>query len=157
MFDPHSISQDELHKLRKAAEAAWGDDTRHMNYAEHPQPAAGQCYVTSRWLVDKLGGYVGLKNGHFFWVSPDKQYVIDLTGDQYGHAPEDMRFHGMKLDDEDEGWIPAEHQRQWRPGPILYKLATHPIYKDFRIKSVEKENERTKLFIKRANAEYQAL
>jgi hypothetical protein len=153
-FDPHSISQDQLHELRNAAESAWGDDTRHPDYEGHPQPSAGQCYVTSRWLTKKLGGQVGVKNGHYFWVSPDRKYVIDLTGDQFSYSPEDLRYRGAKLDADDEGWTPTEDQTQYRPGPILYKLATHPLFHGFRIKTFKTENPRVKRFQERADQAY---
>jgi hypothetical protein len=151
-FDPHSISQDDLHRYRQAAETAWGDDTRHPDYVGHPEPSAGQCYVTARWLTTKLGGHVGSKSGHFFWVSPDKQYVIDLTGDQFSYAPADMRYHGIKLDEEDEGWTPTEDQKKWRPGPILFKQASHPLFEGFRVKEYKSENPRVRTFRQRADA-----
>lgn len=155
-FDPHSITQDQLHDYRRAAESAWGDDTRHENYIGHPQPSAGQCYVTSRWLAGHLGGHVAVKGGHYFWVSSDKQYVIDLTGDQFSYAPADLRWHGIKLDHEDTGWEPTEEQTRWTPGPILFKQATHPLYKGFRIKNFKTENPRVKLFKERADAALEA-
>lgn len=155
-FDPHSITQKQLHDLRTAAEAAWSDDTRHPDYAGHPHPSIGQCYVTSRWLTTKLGGHVGQKKGHFFWVSPDKQYVIDLSGDSFSHEPEDMRYHGAKLDEDDEGWIPTDEQKTWRAGPVLYKLATHPLYKGFRVREYTDTNPRVKTFCKRADEAYNA-
>src|SRR5687768_13831114 len=102
MWSPEHISQDELHHLRAAAESAWGDDTRNEKYVGNPQPSAGQCYVTSHWLTSKLGGYVGMKDGHYFWVSPDKTHIVDLTGDQFAYSPADMRWHGMKADEDDE-------------------------------------------------------
>lgn len=153
-WDPQDIDQEELHRLRDAAESAWGDDTRHPNYEGHPQPSAGQCYVTSKWLTKRLGGYVGVKNGHYFWVSPDKSHVIDLTGDQFAYAPADMRYHGMKLDEHDDGWTPTEDQRRWRPGPVLYKSTNHPLYKDFRIKDSKTENPRVQAFTQRAEEAY---
>jgi hypothetical protein len=156
-WSPEDITQDDLHRYRQAAEAAWGDDTRHPNYAGHPQPSAGQCYVTSRWLTTKLGGHVGVKSGHYFWVSPDKTHVIDLTGDQFAYPPNDLRFLGLKLDEEDPGWIPTEDQKQWRPGPVLYKRADHPLFKGFRVKSFKTENPRVKEFARRANEAYEQL
>jgi hypothetical protein len=153
-FDPHSITQDQLHELRSAAESAWSDDTRHPDYQGHPQPSAGQCYVTSRWLTKKLGGTVGVKNGHYFWVSPDKQYVIDLTGDQFAYSPHDMRYHGVKLDQDDTGWTPTEDQTKFGPGPIVYNRADHPLYKGFRVKTFKTENPRVKTFAERADAAY---
>lgn len=154
MFDPSEISQDQLHSLRTAAEQAWGDDTRHPNFDGHPQPSAGQCYVTARWLTTKFGGSVGVKGGHYFWVSPDKQYVIDLTGDQFAYAPSDLRFNGIKLDEEDPGWEPTEDQKRWRPGPILFKSAQHPLFKGFRVKNPATENPRVRLFRERADQAY---
>lgn len=154
MFDPNDITQDDLHKLRNAAEGAWGDDTRHENFIGHPHPSAGQCYVTSRWMTSKLGGHVGVKNGHYFWVSPDKNYVVDLTGDQFTYEPTDPRMEGMRLDDEDEGHVTPEDHKTYRPGPVLYNRADHPLYKGFRIKDFKTENPRVKLFAQRADAAY---
>lgn len=155
-FDPDSITQAQLHDMRTAAEQAWGDDTRHPNYVGHPQPSAGQCYVTSRWMADKLGGHVGTKSGHYFWVSPDKSHVIDLTGDQFGYPPHNMEALGVKLDEEDPGWEPTEDQKTWRPGPILYKRADHPLFKGFRVKTFKTENPRVSLFKERANRALQS-
>lgn len=153
-FDPSSISQQALHGLRSAAEQAWGDDTRNPNFIGHPQPSSGQCYVTSRWLTTKLGGHVGIKGGHYFWVSPDKKYIIDLTGDQFSYAPNDLKYHGIKLDRNDPGWEPTEDQKRFRPGPILYKKADHPLYKGFRIKNSEEDNPRVAVFNQKANEAY---
>ena len=155
-FDPHSVTQENLHELRAAAEQAWADDTRHPHYEGHPLPSAGQCHVTSWWLTKKLGGSVGLKNGHYFWVSPDRHYVIDLTGDQFAGEPHDMSFYGARLDEEDEGWTPTKEQSEWRDGPIVYKLASHPIYKGFRIKDPKTVSPRMKLFAQRADEAYGA-
>lgn len=134
-FDPSSISQQQLHSLRNAAEQAWGDDTRHQNFQGHPHPSAGQCYVTSKWLTTKLGGHIGLKNGHYFWVSPDKKYIIDLTGDQFTKEPVDLKYRGIKLDKDDPGWEPMKEHASYLPGPIMYKKSDHPLYKGFRIKT----------------------
>jgi hypothetical protein len=147
-----SPTQEDLHRYREAAESAWGDDTRHPNYVGHPQPSAGQCYVTSRWLTTHLGGHVGLKKGHYFWVSPDKTHAVDLTGDQFAYEPEDAAKTGMKLDSEDEGWYPTEDQQRWRPGPVLYKRTDHPLFKGFRIKSFKTEAPRVRKFIDRADS-----
>ena len=152
-FDPASISQDELHRLRAAAEAAWGDDTRSPSYEGHPLPAMGQCHVTASWLVKKLGGHVGFKAGHYFWVSPDKQYVIDLTGDQFVYTPHDLKWHGIKLDEDDSGWEPTEDHKKWRSGPVMFKHANHPLFRDFRVKSPRKDA-RTKVFQQRADQAY---
>lgn len=152
MFDPDSISQEKLNEYRRAAEAAWGDDTRHESHIGHPQPSAGQCYVTSRWLTSKLGGQVGSKDGHYFWVSPDKSHVIDLTGDQFAYAPNDPRVEGLQLDGEDEPWEFQPDQLTYRPGPVMFKRADHPLYKGMRVKSFKSESPRVKLFADRANA-----
>lgn len=150
-WTPDQVSQDYLHDLRNAAEQAWGDDTRHEAYTGHPQPSAGQCYVTSRWLASKLGGHVGVKSGHYFWVSPDKSHVIDLTGDQFAYPPADISRYGIKLDEDDSGWEPTEDHTRWRPGPVLYKRADHPLYRGFRIKSAENDDPRVGLFAQRAD------
>jgi poly(A) polymerase len=151
-FDPNSITQDKLHELRQAAEQAWGDDTRHPDYQGHPQASAGQCYVTSRWLQSKLGGHVGVKNGHYFWLSPDKKYAVDLTGDQFSYAPHDPKLEGIQLDDEDEPWTFQADHNTYRPGPVLYKRADHPIFKGARAKEFGTENPRVRLFGQRADA-----
>lgn len=155
-WDPQTINQTDLHRLRDAAESAWGDDTRHPQFQGHPQPSAGQCFVTSRWLTKKLGGHVGVKKGHYFWVSPDKRYVIDLTGDQFAYPPEDLRYEGVKFDPEDEGWIPTEDQRKWRSGPIVFNQSSHPLYQGFRIKDYKTESPRVKLFAQRADEAYES-
>ena len=153
-FDPSSINQQQLHRLRNAAEQAWGDDTRHPHYEGHPQPSAGQCLVTSRWMTSKLGGHVGVKNGHYFWVSPDKKYVVDLTGDQFAYGPSDLKYHGVRLDEDDPGWEPTDDQKKHRPGPIMYKKSDHPDYKDFRVKEYKTENPRVQAFKERADEAY---
>lgn len=150
-FHPDDLTQQQLQHMRAAAEAAWADDTRHPDYMGHPQPSAGQCYVTSRWIQSKLGGHVGLKGGHYFWVSPDKNYVADLTGDQYSYPPADLSRMGLRLDSEDPGWEPTEDHKKWTPGPVLYKPATHPLYKGLRIKSFKTVSPRVQLFMDRAD------
>jgi tRNA nucleotidyltransferase (CCA-adding enzyme) len=151
-FDPESISQEQLHEYRRAAEAAWGDDTRHESYVGHPQPSAGQCYVTSRWLTTKLGGHVGSKAGHYVWLSPDRSHVIDLTGDQFAYGPADLRFNGIKLDEEDEPWEFDAEQQRHRPGPVMFKRADHPLYKGVRVKDFKTESPRVQAFADRADA-----
>ena len=78
-----SITLGELDALRKAAERSWGDDTRHPLKRGDRRAAVGQSYVTARWLTERLGGYVGVKNGRYAWVSQDGGYVIDLAQDPY--------------------------------------------------------------------------
>lgn len=150
-WDPESISQEKLHEYRRAAEAAWGDDTRHESYIGHPQPSAGQCYVTSRWLTTKMGGFVGSKDGHYVWVSPDKQYVIDLTGDQHAYAPRHPAVEGMQLDGEDEHWQFEPDHKVWRPGPVMFKRISHPLFKGTRVKSFKGNPSRLQTFIQRAD------
>lgn len=151
-FSPDNIKEGDLYALRQAAEQAWGDDTRHPDFQGNPLPSAGQCYVTSRWLASRLGGSVGVKGGHYFWVSPDKSHVVDLTGDQFSYPPNDPRYEGAKQDDEDtEGWAYDEHQKTWRPGPVLFKRADHPLFKGFRSREYQGDNPRVRTFIDRAN------
>lgn len=150
-FNPDSITQQKLHELRRAAEHAWSDETRHEDSKGHPQPSAGQCFVTASWLVGKLGGgHVGEKDGHYFWVSPDKNYVVDLTGDQDAYAPTNAT--GQPQDDEDEPYTPEGDQDRHRPGPVIYTQAKNPLYKGFRVKEYQMENPRADLFAQRANA-----
>jgi tRNA nucleotidyltransferase (CCA-adding enzyme) len=165
-WNPDSLSQEKLHEYRRAAEAAWGDDTRHEKFIGHPQPSAGQCYVTSRWLTTHLGGHVGVKNGHYFWVAPDRSHVVDLTGDQFAYKPADLRFNGLKLDEEDEPWEHDPEKLTHRPGPVMFKRADHPLYKGHQIQSDPMPGQdrrdwldrdrftqpRAKLFADRANA-----
>lgn len=78
-----SITQGELDALRKAAERAWGDDTRYPLKRGDRRPEQGQSYVTARWLTERLGGHVGVKGGRYAWVSPDGDWMIDLTRNVY--------------------------------------------------------------------------
>src|ERR1700677_1234844 len=124
-FDPDTITQEKLHDLRRAAEHAWSDETRPEDSRGHPQPSAGHCYVTSRWLQSKLGeGHIGQKEGHFFWVSPDKNYVIDLTGDQDASVP--VKGEPRPRDAEDEPYQYEPELMRHRPGPVIYTHATNP-------------------------------
>jgi tRNA nucleotidyltransferase (CCA-adding enzyme) len=97
------LQQGEIHALREAAERAWDDDTRDEFYAGHPDPALGQCYNTSRWLQDKMGGSVGTKDGHYFWLSPGHTHALDLTADQFGGSP------------------------------MTYKQTDHPLFKGYKV------------------------
>jgi hypothetical protein len=94
-FDPNSISQGELHALKDAAEKAWGDDTRHPDFSGDDDESRGQCYVTSYWLSRHFGGYIGDDDGHYVWVSPDKKYVIDLTGDKHRYIIYKSKSHPL--------------------------------------------------------------
>jgi hypothetical protein len=124
-FDPTSLSQDKLLTYRNAAEQAFGDDTRHEKFAGHPNLSHGHCYVVSKWLTKHWGGYVGIKNGHYFWVSPDKTHAVDLTGDA--------------------------HPSGKNPGPVLFKRTSHKLFKDLRVKTNTPDTPRAKLFAKRAD------
>lgn len=106
-------------------------------------------------MTTKLGGHVGVKNGHYFWVSSDKRYIVDLTGDQFTYLPADPRLEGIRLDEEDTGHVIPEDHKTYRPGPALYNRADHPLYKGFRIKDFKTENPRVKLFNQRADAAYE--
>src|SRR5579884_1208381 len=128
-----SISPAQLNDLRDAAERAWGDDTRSEQFVGHPDPSAGQCYVTSRWLANKYGGHVGEKNGHYFFVTPDHSHVIDLTGDRFSKPPVDPAVEGMQLDEDDEDWSLDPRHRKWQPGPVMYKRTTHPLWKGYQV------------------------
>jgi tRNA nucleotidyltransferase (CCA-adding enzyme) len=156
-WDPDSITQDKLHEWRRAAEHAWNDEVRPEDSRGHPQPSAGCCYVTSKWLADKIGGHVGEKEGHFFAVSPDKHYVVDLTGDQNASVP--VKGTPRPQDENDEPYEYEPELMRHRPGPVIYTQATNPLYRDFRIANpVEGKDsnpdtaQRAQLFAERANA-----
>lgn len=77
-----SITQGEIDALHKAAQRAWADDTRYPLASGSGD--AGQCYVTAYWLRNRLGGHIGRKKGHYAWLSPERDYILDLathTGD----------------------------------------------------------------------------
>jgi tRNA nucleotidyltransferase (CCA-adding enzyme) len=155
-WDPDSITQDKLHEWRRAAEHAWNDEVRPEDSRGHPQPSAGCCYMTSKWLADKIGGHVGEKEGHFFAVSPDKNYVVDLTGDQNASVP--VKGIPQPLDEDDEPYEYEPELMRHRPGPVIYTQATNSLYRDFRIANpVEGEDsnpdtaQRAQLFAERAN------
>lgn len=155
-FDPDTITQQQLHALRRAAEHAWSDETRPEDSRGHPQPSAGHCYVTSRWLQTKLGGgHIGRKDGHFFWVSPDRNYIVDLTGDQDAHGP--AKWAPQMQDEDDEPFEFEAEQTRHRPGPVIYTSARNPLYRDFRVmgfpQSTQGDSEdRAQLFAERADA-----
>lgn len=73
-----SITQGEIDALHKAAQRAWSDDTRYP-IAEVVSPDSGQCYVTACWLKQRLGGHVGKYLGHYAWLAPDHNYILDLA------------------------------------------------------------------------------
>jgi tRNA nucleotidyltransferase (CCA-adding enzyme) len=83
-----SITEGEVDALHKAAQRAWSADTRYP-IARVSSEDAGQCYVTAYWLTQRLGGQIGRKKGHYAWLSPEGDYVLDLashTG-EYVYAP----------------------------------------------------------------------
>jgi hypothetical protein len=128
------LGQDEILVLRAAAERAWNDHSRHSAFYGHPLKAAGQCYVTARWLQNRLGGHVARKEGHFFWLSADENYVLDITGDRFPFKP--------------------DKQSGWRSGPPLHKMASHPLYEGYEIVPDNTDIElRVERFIRRANRE----
>lgn len=126
------LTQGELHALRSAAEQAWDDDTRHEAYRGHPLRSAGQCYSTSRWLADRLGGHVARKGGHYFYVDANEKHAVDLTGDQFPSPPLDPRLERLTTD-EDEGLEFESHHKTWRSGPIVYKKTDHPHFAGYEI------------------------
>jgi len=81
-----AISPGEIDALKVAATQAWAEDTAYPRQIKRSAFGEGQCYVTSVWLTKRLGGFVGKKDGHFAWLSPDKSYVLDLTGGHSGFS-----------------------------------------------------------------------
>lgn len=122
------LDQGEIHALREAAERSWSDDTRDEAYRGSERRSEGQCYNTSRWLQDRLGGHVGAVGGHYVWLSPDHSHVLDLTGDQFAKDT------------------------------LLYKQADHHLFKGVApIDPSHFDDEGTHRFIARANREYDTL
>ena len=74
-----AITPGEIEALKITAAQAWADDTRYPRWRGSSY-GGGQCYVTAVWLTERFGGFVGKKAGHYAWLSPDKSYVLDLTG-----------------------------------------------------------------------------
>lgn len=103
MWVRESITEGELDALREAAERAWGGDTRYPNWRGSHRYGGGQCFVTSRWLAERLGGYVGVCGGHYAWVSPGGAFVIDLTSNHHGGAK-----YGLNDGYELVEWVPNE-------------------------------------------------
>lgn len=144
-------------RLRAAAAESWGDDTRHQKFQSDPLPAAGQCYVTTAWLQHRLGGHVASKNGHYFWLSPDKQYALDLVNDRFAFPPGNPAYEGMRADADDHvGYQLPKFRRQWQPAPPLFKRASHHLFNGARVINSEL-NDRARLFIQRANEAYDRL
>lgn len=88
MWHKESITDGECDALYEAARRAWGEDTRYP-IASGSSPDDGQCYVTARWLQERLGGFVGKKEGHYAWLSPDRSFTLDLAShvDGYRYGP----------------------------------------------------------------------
>lgn len=80
----NSITPGELQALREAARRAWADDTRYPNWSSPRRHGGGQCFVTAHWLAQRLGGHVGVRRGHYVWLSSDRKFAIDLTGHHTG-------------------------------------------------------------------------
>lgn len=78
MWHKDQITEGEIDALSQAAKRAWADDTRYP-IAQVTGPDSGQCYVTSMWLKERLGGHIGKKRGHFVWLSPEGDYMLDLA------------------------------------------------------------------------------
>ena len=73
-----SITEGEIQALYEAARRSWAEDTRYP-IAHHATADAGQCYVTSYWLRQRLGGEIGRSGGHYVWLSPGGEYYLDLA------------------------------------------------------------------------------
>jgi len=143
------LTQEQIHALRKAAEHAWGDDTRHRAYRGHPVPAVGQCYNTAKWLQSRLGGNVARKDGCYFWT--DGEHALDLCGDRHILPPADPSIQGIRFSEEDPGLTLHDEHLRWRSGPMLYKRITHPYFKGHEIVSDEDPHARAKRFMLRAD------
>lgn len=78
MWHRDQITDGEIDALHQAAMRAWSEDTRYP-IAQVKAGDSGQCYVTSMWLKERLGGHIGKRRGHFVWLSPDRDYILDLA------------------------------------------------------------------------------
>lgn len=78
MWHKDQITDGELDALSQAAKRAWADDTRYP-IVSVTGPDSGQCYVTSMWLRERLGGHVGKKRGHYVWLAPAEDFALDLA------------------------------------------------------------------------------
>jgi hypothetical protein len=85
MWVKESITEGEIDALYQAARFAWSDDSKYPLILSSSKDA-GQCYVTSCWLIDRLGGKLGKREGYYAWLSPDEKFYIDLTGN-HGNKP----------------------------------------------------------------------
>jgi hypothetical protein len=92
-----AITPGEIDALKTAAAQAWADDTCYPRW-KGSSFGGGQCYVTSVWLTERLGGFVGKKDGHFAWLSPDQSYILDLTGGHTGKPVFDKNSNYVKYD-----------------------------------------------------------
>jgi hypothetical protein len=148
------LRPEEIQRLRSAAEQSWGDDTRHQKFQSDPLLAAGQCYVTSAWLKQRMGGHVGVKNGHYFWLSPDKQHALDLVNDRFAFPPGNPDYEGLRADADDPvGYQLPKFRREWQAAPPIYKRSSHHLFDGARVIN-RPPNERANLFIQRANEAY---
>lgn len=156
-FDPYSLDQDRILRLRRAAESAWGDDTRPEVYRGHGDPSVGQSYVTSRWLQRLLGGHVAQKQGYHFWVSPDQRYALDLVGERHRQIPQDWsRYQGLPMDSDDESGFDARHLNRHLPGHPVYKKTNHPLFQGFKISDQTLAPREVNVFSDRANRTYES-
>lgn len=151
------FTQEQLHELRHAAELAWDDDTRHVAHRGHPVKAMGQCYVTAAWLQTLFGGHIARKDGHFIWLSQNKLYGLDLTGDGAIQPPADPAIEGLRLDSEDEGVHLEDQQQHWRSSPMLHQKVTHPAFSGAEVITPPASHARTALFCRRADRALEAL
>jgi hypothetical protein len=84
-WNPKLITPGEIDAFKVAAAQAWADDTRYPRWIKNASVGGGQCYVTAAWLQQRLGGFIGKRNGHFAWLSPDESYILDITGNHSGN------------------------------------------------------------------------
>jgi tRNA nucleotidyltransferase (CCA-adding enzyme) len=78
MWHKDQITDGEIEALNQAAKRSWAADTKYP-IAQVTGPDSGQCYVTSMWLQKRLGGHIGKKKGHYVWLSPEEDFVLDLA------------------------------------------------------------------------------
>lgn len=102
----------EMHRIREALEASWGQDTAYEHAYEKGNPALGQCYPTSRVVQHyfpetKIArGFIltGKSEEMHFWNILDiggTVYHIDLSWRQFPPGSSVVRWTLLSEDDPD--------------------------------------------------------
>lgn len=92
--------EDEMRILRWALKQSWTEETKHPSTTSDI-PSAGQCVVTAVFIYFAFGGELvsAIVNGESHWfnrfyIGAD-EYDVDLTGDQFGFKPIQIKEAGL--------------------------------------------------------------